>query len=185
MTPNSSDSSGAGEGFGATIRLLRRVAGLRQSDVVDAVQRRLLDSDRSAFGRGFGGPYLSKIEHGAAPPPSVPIIIHLAAVLGADADDLLALAGKPPAALGTLLQQSVGARRFYRLKPRGGARGYPPPPQAANLDDATWDILSEQLQQLVRAGAGGEGSAATDEATGETNGRTRPTSVGPRADVRV
>ena len=173
MTPNSSDSSGAGEGFGATIRLLRRVAGLRQSDVVDAVQRRLLDSDRSAFGRGFGGPYLSKIEHGAAPPPSVPIIIHLAAVLGADADDLLALAGKPPAALGTLLQQSVGARRFYRLA------------QAANLDDATWDILSEQLQQLVRAGAGGEGSAATDEATGETNGRTRPTSVGPRADVRV
>lgn len=173
MTPNSSDNSGAGEGFGATIRLLRRVAGLRQSDVVDAVQRRLLDSDRSAFGRGFGGPYLSKIEHGAAPPPSVPIIIHLAAVLGADADDLLALAGKPPAALGTLLQQSVGARRFYRLA------------QAANLDDATWDILSEQLQQLVRAGAGGEGSAATDEATGETNGRTRPTSVGPRADVRV
>ncbi len=169
MTSNSSDNSGVGEGFGATIRLLRRVAGLRQSDVVDAVQRRLLDSDRSAFGRGFGGPYLSKIEHGAAPPPSVPIIIHLAAVLGADADDLLALAGKPPAALGTLLQQSVGARRFYRLA------------QAANLDDATWDILSEQLQQLVRAGAGGEGSAAN----GETNGRTRPTSVGPRADVRV
>lgn len=173
MTPNSSDSSdnsGAGEGFGATIRLLRRVAGLRQSDVVDAVQRRLLDSDRSAFGRGFGGPYLSKIEHGAAPPPSVPIIIHLAAVLGADADDLLALAGKPPAALGTLLQQSVGARRFYRLA------------QAANLDDATWDILSEQLQQLARASGR---SAETDEATGETTGRTRPTSVGPRADVRV
>lgn len=43
---------------------------------------------------GIEPAYLSKIERGVFPPPSEDVIVRLAALLGEDADVLLALAGK-------------------------------------------------------------------------------------------
>lgn len=46
--------------------------------------------------------------------PSAALIGHLAAILEADEDELLALAGKPPPDVAALLVGSEGARAFFR-----------------------------------------------------------------------
>lgn len=98
--------------FGERIRELRKKIGLSQRELAERVARRLKSQD----GRGFDFSYLSKIENDKMSPPSVPAILALAHELGddADADDLLALAGKAPADLGQALKASQGARAFYR-----------------------------------------------------------------------
>ena len=46
--------------------------------------------------------------------PSVPVIMELAAILEADSDELLFLAGKAPLGLDEVLRRSPGARAFFR-----------------------------------------------------------------------
>jgi len=78
--------------------------------LADRVAARLKDEDR----RGFTFTYLSKIENDVLPPPSANAILHLAAVLDTNGDELLALAGKVPPDVGNTLKQSPGARAFFR-----------------------------------------------------------------------
>lgn len=83
---------------------------LSQRDLAERVAARLKEDD----GRGFDFTYLSKIENERLPPPSAAAIIALAEELGADSDDLLALANKAPADLGEAMKKSEGARIFFR-----------------------------------------------------------------------
>lgn len=92
--------------FGQRIRDLRKARRLDQRLLAAEVQAR--------SERGFDVTYLSKIENDKVGPPSVGAIRALADVLGADPDDLLALAGKVPPDLGQALKASGGARTFYR-----------------------------------------------------------------------
>jgi transcriptional regulator with XRE-family HTH domain len=101
---------GSSETFGQRVRALRKQHKLDQRTLAERVAHRLLTSG----GRGFDVTYLSKIENGIIPAPSAAAIIALAAELEADADDLLALAGKAPPDIGQALMTSRGARVFYR-----------------------------------------------------------------------
>jgi transcriptional regulator with XRE-family HTH domain len=96
--------------FGERIRALRKERRLDQRSLAAQVAGRLNNPD----GRGFDVTYLSKIENGNVRPPSTAAIIALAEVLLADADELIALAGKVPPDIGDALKASEGARIFYR-----------------------------------------------------------------------
>ena len=87
--------------FGARLRELRRQLGLTQRALAEK-----LDVDFS---------YLSKIESGAAPPPSEKVILRLAEVLNADRDELLTLAGKIPPDIAEALKNRE-ARQLLRSK---------------------------------------------------------------------
>ena len=96
--------------FGARIRELRKARKLDQPTLAERVAARLQAQGR----RGFDVTYLSKIENAKVDPPSTPAIIALAEELGADAYELIALAGKVPPQIGETLRVSEGARIFYR-----------------------------------------------------------------------
>lgn len=96
--------------FGQRLRELRLAMNFTQRDLAEQVAVRLKEEDRG----GFTFTYLSKIENDRLPPPSAAAIRQLAAVLGANVDDLLALAGKPPSDLGQTLKESPAARAFFR-----------------------------------------------------------------------
>jgi len=87
--------------FGARLRELRRQLGLTQRALAEKI-----DVDFS---------YLSKIESGAAPPPSEKVISGLAEVLNADKDELLTLAGKVPPDIAEALKNPE-ARQLLRSK---------------------------------------------------------------------
>lgn len=117
--------------FGGRLRALRKRKRLDQRTLAQRVDGRL----RAEGGRGFDFTYLSKIENGRLPPPSASAIVHLAAELEADADELLALAGKAPPDLGQTLKESPAAWSFYR--------------SARNLDltEEDWSVLLEELRR--------------------------------------
>jgi transcriptional regulator with XRE-family HTH domain len=117
--------------FGQRVRELRRAQQLTQRELAARVHARLQAEER----RGFDVTYLSKIENDRLPPPSSAAIVALAAELEADADDLLALAGKVPPELGQTLRESEGARLFYRSA------------RALRLTDEEWKRLAEELQR--------------------------------------
>jgi transcriptional regulator with XRE-family HTH domain len=96
--------------FGGRVRELRKERRLDQRTLAERVAARLRDEG----GRGFDVSYLSKIENDRVGTPSVRAIEALAAELGADADELIALAGKVPPDVGETLRVSEGARVFYR-----------------------------------------------------------------------
>ncbi len=87
-------------GFGQRLRSLRRERGLTLRGLAEAA--------------GVDFTYLSKIENARVDPPSTRAIIALAEELGADAYELIALAGKVPPGVGQTLRVSEGARIFYR-----------------------------------------------------------------------
>jgi transcriptional regulator with XRE-family HTH domain len=122
--------------FGQTIRELRKAMRppLTQRELADRVAARLREDDR----RGFDFTYLSKIENDRLPPPSVPAIIALAEELGADQDDLLALADKAPPDLGKTLKQSEGARTVFRSA------------VDQNLSEEEWQKLLESLNRIIK-----------------------------------
>lgn len=97
--------------FGQRIRELRKARKLDQRTLAERVQARV---KKQGGGRGFDVTYLSKIENGKVDPPSTGAIMALGAELEADADELLALAGKVPPDVGKTLKESEGARTFYR-----------------------------------------------------------------------
>ena len=122
---------GKAQTFGQRVRELRLTKNLTQRELAERVAARLKEEDR----RGFDFTYLSKIENDRLPPPSVPAILQLAAVLGADSDELLALAGKAPPDVGDTLRSSPGARAFFR--------------SATNLDlsEEDWKKLLDRLKR--------------------------------------
>lgn len=121
----------SGKTFGERVRELRIAKGLTQRQLADAVALRVLKSDE---GRGFDFTYLSKIENDRMK-PSIAAITQLAHVLGADADELLALAGRLPKNLGKALTESSGARAFLRSA------------QELNLSEADWKKLLAELER--------------------------------------
>lgn len=117
--------------FGQRLRELRKAKNLSQRDLADKVAARFKADDC----RGFDFSYLSKIENDKTPPPTVPVIIHLAHVLDADADELITLAGKVPPDLGEALKESKAARMFYRSALN------------ANLSEEDWKNLLQELKR--------------------------------------
>ena len=117
--------------FGERIRELRKALSLTQRELAERVQGRLHAEER----RGFDVTYLSKIENARLPAPSAAAIAALAAELGADPDDLLALAGKVPPDLGKLLRESEGARAFFRSALRQG------------MSEQDWQALLQALRR--------------------------------------
>jgi transcriptional regulator with XRE-family HTH domain len=127
---------GAKKTFGQTIRDLRKAMRppLTQRDLADRIAARLREEDR----RGFDFTYLSKIENDRLPPPSVPAIIALAEELGADQDELLALAEKTPPDVGQALKKSEGARTVFRSAVN------------QNLSEEEWQKLLESLNRIIK-----------------------------------
>jgi HTH-type transcriptional regulator, competence development regulator len=127
---------GAKKTFGQTIRDLRKMKRppLTQRELADKVAARLREDDR----RGFDFTYLSKIENDRLSPPSAAAITALAAELDANADELLALASKAPADIGTALKKSEGARTFFRSAVN------------ENLSEEEWNRLLESLVSLKK-----------------------------------
>lgn len=78
------------EKFGTRLRELRKKADLSQREVASLVD--------------INYTYLSKIESGEMSPPSEKVIVKLAAVLHADKDELITLAGKVPSDLSQILK---------------------------------------------------------------------------------
>lgn len=122
--------------FGQTIRDLRKAMKppLTQRELAERVASRLRDEDR----RGFDFTYLSKIENDRLPPPSIPAIIALAEELGADQDELLALAGRTPPDVGQALKKSETARTFFRSAVN------------ENLSEEEWQKLLDSLNRLKK-----------------------------------
>jgi len=84
--------------FGVRLRELRKQAGLTQRELADRV-----NVDFS---------YISKIESGAAPPPSEKVILQLAEALTADKDELSILAGKIPPDIAQILKNRETLQRL-------------------------------------------------------------------------
>jgi transcriptional regulator with XRE-family HTH domain len=120
--------------FGERLREIRKSRNLTQRDLADKVATLLKAEDR----RGFDFTYLSKIENGKTPPPSIPAIIQLAHVLETDADELIALAGKVPPDFGETLKGSEAARTFYRSALN------------ADLTEEDWKSLLNDLIQRTK-----------------------------------
>jgi len=119
------------ESFGKKLKDLRTLKGLTQRELAKKVAERLKAEDR----RGFDFTYLSKIENERLPPPSIQAISQLAEVLGADADELITLAGKTPPDLGAALKESPAARAFFRSV------------RDLNLSDDQWQSLLDKLHE--------------------------------------
>ncbi len=119
--------------FGSRLRELRKKAGLTQRQLAGSVQGALKARGHKG---GFDFTYLSKIENGMVSPPSAVAILQLSKELKADADELLALAGKAPADVAVTLQESERARTFYRSAVN------------ANLSEEEWAQLADQLDHI-------------------------------------
>ena len=96
--------------FGERIRALRKERRLDQRSLATRVATAL----KTDGGRGFDVTYLSKIENGKVRPPSTPAILALAAILEANPDELISLAGKVRRMSVTRSRPAKGARIFYR-----------------------------------------------------------------------
>ena len=96
--------------FGARIRQLREEKGFIQRHLAEQVRARLKQQD----GGGFSVSYLSKIEK-ERESPSEAAIVQLAAVLEADLEELLTLAGKLPEEMVEKLARNRAARAFFNF----------------------------------------------------------------------
>ena len=112
--------------FGASLRNLRRAAGLTQREL----------AKRS----GLDFSYISKIENGRLPPPAADTIMVLCRVLNVQPEELLALTGKIPSDVQANVSTSPSAQRFLREA------------QAMKLTEDEWSHLARSLRRL-RGGA--------------------------------
>ncbi len=86
--------------FGERVREIRVAHGKSQREVADEV--------------GIDFTYLSKVENGRMPPPAESTIVKLALALDTDSDELVQLAGKVPADLGTVIARTPAMPAFLR-----------------------------------------------------------------------
>ena len=93
----------ATETFGERIQRLRREQKLTQREVAQKL--------------GIDFTYLSKLENGRGEPASEELVLKLADILGTDAEELLALAGRVPGELRQRAQDDVEFARFLRRLP--------------------------------------------------------------------
>lgn len=91
------------ETFGRRIQRLRRELRLTQRQVANEL--------------GLDFTYLSKLENDRGEPPGEETVRRLARVLGADEEELLALAGKIPSELRSMAQRDFEFARFLRRLP--------------------------------------------------------------------
>lgn len=89
--------------FGATLQALRKARGLTQRQLAAKL--------------GIDFTYLSKLENNRGERPSEKLVRQLAERLGAEAEELLALAGRLPEELGELAQANVTFARLLRRLP--------------------------------------------------------------------
>lgn len=97
------DELTTGETFGQTIKRLRIQRGFTQRKVAEDL--------------GIDFTYLSKIENDRGEPPAEAIVRKLATVLGADEEELLALAVKIPPGLRERASQDLRFARLLRRLP--------------------------------------------------------------------
>jgi len=91
---------------GRKIRSLRKTRGMSQTELAEEV-----DLDAT---------YLSKIENGHMNPPSTEALIRIADALDADADELLAMAGKVPPDVEQMLIEQPSLMDVVRRKAVAG-----------------------------------------------------------------
>jgi transcriptional regulator with XRE-family HTH domain len=108
--------------FGPIVRTLREARGLS----LRTLARRI----------GLHASYLSRIETGQKPPPAAETIEKLAAALDVPAEALLAVTGKVPARMRTMLGTSTAALHFVQQA------------HAMGLTEAEWQALVQHLQRL-------------------------------------
>lgn len=116
--------------LGKWIRALRIAKGLSQRDLADKVAVRLRKED----GRGFDFTYLSKIENDRLIPSAI-TLLQIAAVLGSNSDEILALAQKAPPDVAETLKKSQAARAFFRSA------------TDRNLSEEQWQELLRRLEE--------------------------------------
>ena len=102
------DPTGPTESFGQTIQRLRRERELTQRDLAGRL--------------GIDFTYLSKLENDRAEQPGEELVRGLAAELGVEAEELLALAGRVPSELRDRAQQDVEFARFLRRLPNASEK---------------------------------------------------------------
>lgn len=108
-----------GETFGSALRAARRAAGVTQRELAERA--------------GLDFTYISKLENDRIPPPAADTVVLLCNILGAPADEFLALTRKLPSEVQHLLSSSPAAQEFLR---EAAERG---------LSDADWKRLSRLL----------------------------------------
>jgi HTH-type transcriptional regulator, competence development regulator len=108
--------------FGATLRALRREAGLSQRELAE---RTNLDFS-----------YISKVENERLPPPAADTVVAICRVLGAPSEELLALTGKIPSEVQQTISRKRAAQRFLLEAHEMG------------LTDEEWSRMEASLRQL-------------------------------------
>lgn len=108
--------------FGASLRELRRAAGISQRELASRV-----DVDFS---------YISKLENDRLPPPSADTVVRICEALGVPPERLLSLTGKIPSDVQQTVSASPAAQGFLREAQRFG------------LTEDEWSRLSRHLHQL-------------------------------------
>ena len=91
--------------FGARIRFLREAQNISLRKFADKA--------------GISPTYLSKIERDEFPPPGEEAVRRIAAILGEDPDELLALAGKVASDLPEIIQQQPRAMATFLRAAKG------------------------------------------------------------------
>ena len=107
--------------FGATLRQLRREAGITQ---------RVL-----AARTGLDFSYVSKLENSRVPSPAADTVVKIARVLGVIPDELLALSGKLSSDVTDAVASMPGAQEFLRLSAQ------------LSLTDEEWRRLGSMAQK--------------------------------------
>jgi HTH-type transcriptional regulator, competence development regulator len=97
------DGPSVQDSFGRRIKRKRRELGVTQRELAGRLK--------------IDFTYLSKLENDRGEPPGEKTVRNLAAELGDDAEELLALAGKLPDQLRTRAQQDVAFARLLRRLP--------------------------------------------------------------------
>lgn len=108
--------------FGEALREQRRAAGLSQRELADRA--------------GLDFSYISKIENNRLPPPSADTVLKLCRILGAPAEEFLALTGKIPSGVEESVSTSAAGQGFLQEAGR------------MKLSDAEWRRMLTALQRL-------------------------------------
>jgi len=108
--------------FGATLRDLRRTAGISQRELADRI--------------GLDFSYISKVENGRVPPPAADTVVKICEVLNVAPERLLSLTGKMPSDVQRTVSGSTAAQEFLREA------------QRFNLSEEEWRRMRGELHRL-------------------------------------